>query len=89
MDLVEGHRAASEDRDLLTEPFFEDGSEESAAARRRFSVEEGVFAAVLVGRDGGEKFRSAEPVPPEKLFDLIDAMPMRRREIQARDASDT
>lgn len=83
-DLLEVHRAASGDRDLLAVSFFEDGSEESAAARSRLDVEDGAFTAVLVGKDGGEKFRSAEPVLPEKLFDLIDAMPMRRREIRAR-----
>ena len=65
------------------EPLFEDGSDESAAARSRFRVEDGAFAAVLVGRDGGEKFRSSEPVPAEKLFGLIDAMPMRQREMNA------
>ncbi|MBA2616536.1 MAG: DUF4174 domain-containing protein [Rubrobacter sp.] len=84
-DLLEGHGAASEDRDLLAESFFEDGSEKSAAARSRFEVEDGAFTAVLVGKDGGEKFRSTEPVLPEKLFDLIDAMPMRRCEIRSRD----
>ena len=68
----------------MVEPLFEDGSDEPAAARSRFGVEDGAFATVLVGRDGGEKFRSTEPVPAEKLFGLIDAMPMRRREIRAR-----
>ena len=82
LQLLEGREPGCQDRDLLTEPFFEDGSDGSAAARSRFRVEGGAFVAVLVGRDGGEKFRSAEPVPPEKLFDLIDAMPMRRREVQ-------
>jgi hypothetical protein len=67
----------------MAELLFEDGSDESAA-RSRFRVEAGAFAAVLVGRDGGEKFRSSEPVPVEKLFGLIDAMPMRRRELNAR-----
>jgi hypothetical protein len=52
-------------------------------------VEDGAFAAVLVGRDGGEKLRSAEPVPAEKLFDLIDAMPMRQREMRARPPANT
>ena len=50
---------------------------------------DGAFAAVLVGRDGGEKFRSSEPVPAEKLFGLIDAMPMRRRETNARSPANT
>ena len=44
----------------------------------------GEFAAILVGKDGTEKFRSDEPVRPETLFGLIDAMPMRRREVRDR-----
>ena len=62
--------------------FFEDGTAGSGAARREYNVQRGTFAAILVGKDGGEKFRSGEPVRPEILFDLIDAMPMRQREMQ-------
>ena len=78
--LLQGHEPAIEDRDLTVEVFF-DGTEEAAAAHREFGVEPGAFAAVLVGKDGTAKLRSRDPVPPQDLFDLIDAMPMRRREI--------
>ena len=47
-------------------------------------MEDGTFAAILVGKDGGEKHRSVEPISPQTLFDLIDAMPMRQREIRSR-----
>lgn len=47
-------------------------------------MEEDTFVAILVGKDGGEKYRSADPIAPQTLFDLIDAMPMRRREIRSR-----
>ena len=40
---------------------------------------------MLVGKDGGEKFRSTEPVRPQDLFDRIDAMPLRRREARERE----
>lgn len=40
------------------------------------------FTFILVGRDGGEKLRSQEAVKAEELFGLIDAMPMRKREIK-------
>ena len=40
------------------------------------------FAVVLVGRHGGTRFRSGEPVPAPHLFTRIDAMPMRRREMR-------
>ena len=40
------------------------------------------FEMVLVGLDGNEKFRSANRVTaPSVLLEMIDAMPMRRREI--------
>jgi hypothetical protein len=40
------------------------------------------FTFLLIGRDSGEKLRSNEVVSPEKLFGLIDAMPMRRSEVK-------
>jgi hypothetical protein len=40
------------------------------------------FTIILVGRDGGEKLRSSEVVSAEKLFGLIDAMPMRKDEMK-------
>jgi hypothetical protein len=57
----------------------------AAEARRQLNVEAGALAVVLVGKDGGVKFRSDRPVPPEQIFDLIDAMPMRRQEMRAKD----
>lgn len=44
------------------------------------------FHLVLVGKDFTVKFRSDEPVPAEKLFEVIDAMPMRQEEIKQRQA---
>lgn len=40
------------------------------------------FTCILVGRDAGEKLLSAELVSAEKLFVLIDAMPVRKNEIK-------
>jgi hypothetical protein len=36
---------------------------------------------VLIGKDGGVKLRNDYWVAPQKIFDLIDGMPMRRAEI--------
>ena len=58
-----------------------------AEARRSASTSclpAGGFRAVLVGKDGGAKFTAAEPIPRQKRFDTIDAMPMRRGEIRGR-----
>jgi hypothetical protein len=57
----------------------------TAAARRlrdRFDVALDAFRVVLVGKDGTEKRRDAAPVPARSVFDTIDAMPMRQREMR-------
>ena len=53
----------------------------TAALRERFNVAEGDFAVVLIGKDGAEKMRETAPLDTGKLFETIDAMPMRQREI--------
>ena len=45
--------------------------------RRKFRLPAG-FTAILIGKDGGEKLRSAHPFPTAVLEQTIDAMPMRR-----------
>ena len=48
----------------------------------RYRLDTARFTAVLIGKDGGEKFRSNEPVRPAQLFAIIDAMPMRQAELR-------
>lgn len=50
----------------------------------RFGLESGRrgIAAALVGKDGGVKARWSEIVEPDAVFDLVDAMPMRIREVR-------
>ena len=52
------------------------------AIRRNFNVLRGDFTVLLVGKDGGEKRRERNLIDPAELFGDIDAMPMRRREMQ-------
>ena len=92
--LLKGARGGFAERDLLRGDLFEgetgtfDGgpvsAEHAAWAWKRYGVEPGRFAAVLVGKDGTVKHRSDEPVEPENLYALIDEMPMRRREMRER-----
>ena len=92
--LLEGARGGFAQRDLMRGDLFEretgtfDGEpvppEDAAAARERSGVEPGRFAAVFVGKDGTGKQGSEEPVGPAELYALIDAMPMRRREMRER-----
>lgn len=58
-----------------------DSDSPPAAFYERFSVEDDVFTVILLGKDGTEKLRQTEPVMIEDLFALIDAMPMRQREM--------
>ncbi|MGC6488422.1 MAG: CIA30 family protein [Planctomycetota bacterium] len=51
--------------------------------RNRRGAEDG-FAALLVGKDGGVKRTSYEPLDTGDLFGQIDQMPMRRREVRER-----
>ena len=58
---------------------------QSQALRQRFQVAPDAFAMVLVGKDGTEKYRSSAPVITDKIFSLIDRMPMRRQEMRQKD----
>ena len=51
------------------------------------NISEG-FKIVLVGLDGGEKYSSNTIVESDVIFNLIDAMPMRRQELEARKKND-
>ena len=37
---------------------------------------------ILIGKDGGIKLKAAYPVSPQRIFPLIDSMPMRRAEMK-------
>ena len=49
----------------------------AASIRRKYHLPAS-FTAVLIGKDGGEKLRSAKPFPAAALEQTIDAMPMRK-----------
>lgn len=88
---VDGFR----DRDLLFVSVLErgesraDGQTMDAASanalRADYGIESGAFAVVLVGKDGTAKRRSESPIPTESLFEQIDSMPMRQREMRDAD----
>ncbi|MEM7694827.1 MAG: DUF4174 domain-containing protein [Pseudomonadota bacterium] len=54
--------------------------------RRRFRVPDDAFKVVLVGLDGGAKLSVDAPITTQRLFAVIDGMPMRRRELRERAA---
>ena len=49
---------------------------------KEYKIKPGTFIVILVGKDGSEKHRSVAVLQPQKLFTIIDAMPMRRSEMK-------
>jgi len=82
------------DRDLLILEIIEQGKSRAGNQllsiksvqdiRKRLGVQTGPFQVLLIGKDGGVKLRSREPVSIKDLFGLIDSMPMRRQEMESR-----
>ena len=82
--------AGYRERDLMVVSVFaESGRDEKNSIfqkgqtrqlRTDFRVSDSQFCVILVGKDGGEKLRQADVLAIEKLFGVIDAMPMRQSE---------
>ncbi|MCJ2086815.1 DUF4174 domain-containing protein [Methylobacterium sp. E-005] len=71
------------ERDLVVLEAVGSGAE-AQALRAALGLPADSFRAVLVGKDGGAKLTAAAPIPPQRLFATIDAMPMRRSETRDR-----
>ncbi|GAC1649141.1 MAG: hypothetical protein NVS9B15_08220 [Acidobacteriaceae bacterium] len=80
--LRQGMPVASDTLHAILGPGLPD--DEQVVIRRRFGVAPKDFAVLLLGKDGGEKYRSAEPISIDHLDHLIDAMPMRQQEMHPR-----
>ena len=57
---------------LSTNPFY-----------KAYDIDHNAFAFILIGKDGEIKHQSNEPVSTDTLFSIIDAMPMRIREMNS------
>jgi hypothetical protein len=55
---------------------------EQLSLRRQYKIGLRDFAAILLGKDGGEKLRSSTPLTIMRLNQTIDAMPMRQDEMK-------
>jgi hypothetical protein len=86
------------ERDLVVFNIFETGPsymdttridpQTAAAIRTNFAAPPGQFTCILVGKDGGTKLKRHAPVKLEEVFNLIDAMPMRREEMRKKSQHD-
>jgi hypothetical protein len=90
---LEQHAAEVQDRDMLAIalPFRSPSPtaaqltpDDAEAARRRFHVAPDEFAVILLGKDGGSKLRSDEPLSMDQLNRTVDAMPMRQDEMRGK-----
>jgi hypothetical protein len=80
------------DRNLLlfyiSDEFYEIPGKEvhqkinSNEIRDRYEVSENEFRYILLGKDGGVKYNKNSFVKNQTLFAIIDAMPMRQREMR-------
>lgn len=48
---------------------------------RKFGINPAAFTVILIDKDGTQKLRQTEPLGIKELFSVIDAMPMRQREM--------
>ncbi|MDF9799801.1 hypothetical protein OKW21_005064 [Catalinimonas alkaloidigena] len=55
---------------------------EAERLREQFQIVENAFSVILIGKDGTQKLKQDEVLSTDKLFAVIDAMPMRRREMR-------
>lgn len=92
LEIAQANAAGWRERDMVTiviagdQPVTVDGTRAkdlaNDALRQRYGVTGTAFATILVGKDGTEKLRHDGPISASKLFQTIDAMPMRRREMR-------
>jgi hypothetical protein len=59
-----------------------DDHERSQQIRSRLSADGRRFQVFLVGKDGHTAISFERPVSADNLFALVDAMPMRRKEMR-------
>jgi hypothetical protein len=83
------------DRDMVLIRVFSSGDSSRAGdqplsasdaqqLRQTYDVHPDSFSVLLVGKDTGVKRRSTRPVDIQDIFDQIDRMPMRQREMERR-----
>ncbi len=67
--------------DQLIEARNEAKIEIDSRTAKKYQLREGDFEVILIGKDGGVKLRENSFVEQEKIFALIDTMPMRQAEM--------
>ena len=90
VDLWQANVAGLNERDILIFHVFPDqvkgadawDGEAPQKLRQQYQVESHEFCVILIGKDGSEKMRTYELLPQKELYAVVDAMPMRQREMR-------
>jgi hypothetical protein len=92
MEMVQNNRGGISERDLKVFQVLENignssgdnvlQSDDAQDLRERFKVSPNEYKSILIGKDGTEKMRTGEVVTAKRLFEIIDAMPMRKLEMK-------
>jgi hypothetical protein len=83
-DILSKEDTGLQDRelDVIYLPLSTIAQGDKAYLMENYNIGQSNFYAILIGKDGSEKLRSASAIDTEKLFGTIDAMPMRRQEMK-------
>ncbi len=77
MQLLNKEALAIQERDIQIK-IVEKGS----PLYKKYKAKAARFEVLLIGKDGGEKYRTNTMLEAKQLFALIDAMPMRKDEMK-------
>ncbi len=90
--LLQQNNCELDDRDMIIAVIVGQGNstlnkqpisfEYATALRKQFELSSEQFAVLLLGKDGGEKYRTYRIPDLGQIFALIDGMPMRQDEMQ-------
>jgi hypothetical protein len=88
---LQRRRCELDDRNMIIGVILEQGQSrldeqpispsDSSALRKRYAIDRDQFAAILIGKDGSEKYRLYDIPELDDIFALIDGMPMRQNEM--------
>ena len=82
--MLESRKEDFADRDLV-QIALTDGeadAESRSFLEKKLGARRGEFNLILVGKDGGVKYRSQQATEAAEIFSTIDAMPMRQNEMR-------
>jgi len=81
VEIFSPFKSGMHERDIVIEQFCLNKENKNKFTKWKVPTDSS-FTLVLIGRDGGEKFRSYKLVSAKTIFDIVDVMPMRLQEIK-------